>query len=171
MSSKQTEVKEETPVEQIIDEFDGLDVEKLLPTMTVDPQLMAPPKEECIVGDDKLLGLYEEILGICREDRNSVDEILTNMLDMVMNDGDSSPASKEAIVNLAKIKADTADKMTKVADLMTRIKLKDKDTFPRYLAAQQNNKVVIESSQRELLQSINKMTNNKLPNKKGGNAQ
>jgi hypothetical protein len=60
-----------------------------------------------------------------------------------------------------KIKSDTADKMSKVADLMTRIKLKDKDTFPRYLAAQQNNKVVIEGSKRDLLKSINKLANNK----------
>jgi hypothetical protein len=80
---------------------------------------------------------------------------------MVINDGDASSASKEAIVNLMKIKSDTADKMSKVADLMTRIKLKDKDTFPRYLAAQQNNKVVIEGSKRDLLKSINKLANNK----------
>jgi hypothetical protein len=80
---------------------------------------------------------------------------------MVLNDGDASSASKEAIVNLLKIKSDTSDKMTKVADLMTRIKLKDKDTFPRYLAAQQNNKVIIEGSKREMIKSINKMTANK----------
>ena len=64
-------------------------------------------------------------------------------------------------VNLIKIKSDTADKMSKVADLMTRIKLKEKDTFPRYLAAQQNNKVVIEGSKRDLLKSINKITSKK----------
>lgn len=80
---------------------------------------------------------------------------------MVINDGDASSASKEAIVNLVKIKSDTADKMSKVADLMTRIKLKDKDTFPRYLAAQQNNKVVIEGSKRDLLKSISKIANKK----------
>ena len=80
---------------------------------------------------------------------------------MIINDGDASSASKEAIVNLLKIKSDTSDKMSKVADLMTRVKLKEKDTFPRYLAAQQNNKVVIEGSKRDLLKSISKITNKK----------
>jgi hypothetical protein len=79
---------------------------------------------------------------------------------MVMNDGESSSASKEAIVNLLKIKSETNDKMAKVADLMTRIKLKEKDTFPRYLAAQQQNHITIESGKRDVLKSINKMIAN-----------
>ena len=150
--------KEEIPIDiqtEIIDELDGLDIDNLLPTMNVSNEII-PPKEECIVGDAQLMGLYDEILQNCRQDREKVDEVLANFLDMVLNDGDASSASKEAVVNLIKIKSETADKMSKVADLMTRIKLKDKDTFPRYLAAQQNNKVVIESSQRELIKSLSK---------------
>jgi hypothetical protein len=53
--------------------------------------------------------------------------------------------------------------------LKTRIKLKDKDTFPRYLAAQQNNKVVIEGSHRDLIKSVNKMVKDKNKNIEGGN--
>lgn len=146
--------------EYVLDEFDGMDVESLLPTMTVNKDMM-PEKEECIVKDEELTGLYDEILQNCRDDRQKTDEVLANFLDMVMNDGDASSASKEAIVNLMKIRSDTADKMTKIADLKTRIKMKDKDTFPRYLAAQQNNKVVIEGDHRSLIKSISKMTNKK----------
>jgi hypothetical protein len=91
--------------------------------------------------------------------------VLANFIEMVMNEGDASSASKEAIVNLMKIKSDTSDKMAKVADLMTRIKLKEKDTFPRYLAAQQNNKVVIEGSKREMIKSINKIAARKTNDK------
>lgn len=165
MSSTKPKVEEkvEEPVgeaELIIDEFDGMDVEALLPTMNVSKDLV-PEKEECIVKDEELTGLYDEILQNCRDDRQKVDEILANFLDMVMNDGDASSASKEAIVNLVKIRSDTADKMSKIADLKTRIKLKDKDTFPRYLAAQQNNKVVIEGDHRSLIKSISKMTSKK----------
>lgn len=144
------------------DDFDEINVEMLLPSMNVTKDLVAPMEnKECIVQDEALVGLYGEILNNCREDRSKVDEILSTFLEMVINDGDASSASKEAIVNLMKIKSDTADKMSKVADLMTRIKLKDKDTFPRYLAAQQNNKVVIEGSKRDLLKSINKIANKK----------
>jgi len=122
----------------------------------------------CIIDDEQVVDLYDEILDNCRKDRDSADEVLANFIDMVMNEGDASSASKEAIVNLLKIKSDTSDKMSKIADLMTRIKLKDKDTFPRYLAAQQNNKIVIESSKREMIKSINKLTarnKNDKPNK------
>ena len=144
------------------EDLDEIDVELLLPSMNVSKQFIPPVEEkECIVKDDTLMDLYGEILTNCRDDRTKVDEILGTFLEMVINDGDASSASKEAIVNLMKIKSDTADKMSKVADLMTRIKLKDKDTFPRYLAAQQNNKVVIEGSKRDLLKSISKIANKK----------
>jgi len=78
-----------------------------------------------------------------------------------MNEGDASSSSKEAIVNLLKINTDVNDKMSKIADLRTRMKLKEKDTFPRYLAAQQNNKVVIEGSKREMLKTISKLAQRK----------
>lgn len=149
-----------TPIIEEFDEFDDLDIEMLLPSVNSNKQVI-PESVPCIVKDDQILGLYDEILENCREDRKSADTVLANFLDMVMNDGDASSASKEAIVNLVKIKSDTSDKMSKIADLMTRIKLKDKDTFPRYMANQTNNKVVIEGSQRELIKSVNKMVNNK----------
>jgi hypothetical protein len=104
------------------------------------------------------MGLYDEILDDCRNDAKGVDEILANFINMVMNDGDASSASKEAIVNLWKIKSDISDKKAKVADLKTRIKLKEKDTYPRYLAAQQNNKITIEGSKREMIKTINKLS-------------
>ena len=129
--------------------------------MNLSTEMIPHEEKESIIKDDSLLGLYGEILENCREDRSKADEILSNFLEMIINDGDASSASKEAIVNLLKIKSDTSDKMSKVADLMTRVKLKEKDTFPRYLAAQQNNKVVIEGSKRDLLKSISKITNKK----------
>lgn len=168
MDNKQdkTAIKEDTKpefdLEIVEDEFDELDVESLLPTMNVNTEV--PQEKESIVKDEVLLDLYDEILQDCRDDRTKADEILANFLEMVINDGDASSASKEAIVNLMKIRSDISDKKSKIADLKTRIKLKEKDTFPRFLAAQQNNKVVIEGSQRDLLKSINKIAIN---NKKG----
>lgn len=164
MSEKKPQATGEQPV-YVEDEFEGIDVENLLPKMNVNPQEMMPQKEECIVEDKQILGLYDEILENCREDRKFVDETLTNFLEMVMNDGDASTASKEAIVNLLKIKTDINDKMAKIADLETRIKLKEKDTFPRYLAAQQNNKVIIEGSKREMIKSLNKIVAGKKDDK------
>tara|TARA_Y100000034_G_scaffold131207_1_gene191453 strand:- start:656 stop:1177 length:522 start_codon:yes stop_codon:yes gene_type:complete len=153
----QTETTDEAQevAAELVDEFEGLDIDNLIPAMNVNDE--AEIEKECFVKDDDMMELYEEILDNARKDRESVDEVLANFTEMVMNEGDASSASKEAIVNLIKIKSDTSDKMAKVADLMTRIKLKERDTFPRYLAAQQNNKVVIEGSKREMIKSINKI--------------
>lgn len=148
-------------VQQELDEFDEVEIDNLIPSMTVSSEMMDIPEKECIVKDEEVLDLYEEILQNCRKDRENVSEVLTNFLDMVMNDGDASSASKEAIVNLLKINSDVNDKMAKIADLRTRIKLKEKDTYPRYLAAQQNNKVVIEGSKREMIKTINKLAQRK----------
>lgn len=167
------EVKSETEdreiiediVRQELDEFDDLEIDSLIPSMTVSSEMMDVLEKECIVKDEEVLDLYDEILQNCRKDRESVKDVLTNFLDMVMNDGDASSSSKEAIVNLLKINTDVNDKMAKIADLRTRIKLKEKDTYPRYLAAQQNNKVVIEGSKREMIKTINKLAQRKKDDK------
>jgi len=149
--------------QEFVDEFQDIDIEELLPTMNVSSEIVQS-EQTSIVGDDDILGLYKEILENCRKDREGVDEVLVNFIEMVMNEGDASSASKEAIVNLLKIRTNTSDKMSKIADLMTRIKLKEKDTFPRYLAAQQNNKVYIEGSKREMIKSLNKLAQRKKTN-------
>jgi hypothetical protein len=130
---------------------------EVLPTMNVAaPEL--PAEEKCIVSDEKILNVYDDILDNCNEDRKQADELLSSFVDMVMNGGDATSSSKEAVVNLLKLKADISDKKAKVADLMTRMKLKERDTFPRYLAASQHNNVIIENTspttKRDILKAI-----------------
>lgn len=134
------------------DIVDDLDIEDLVPKMEVNQ----PLQEENLIEDEVLLTLYEEILQNERSDRIQTDEILMDFINMVMNDGESSSASKEAIVNLMKIKSDIGDKMTKIADLMTRLKMRDR-SIPGYIAQQQNNKIVFDGSKRNFLKRIEKM--------------
>jgi len=152
---KETKQAEKVIVEPEImapDLMEEMALAEVLPGMS----LTAPPpvEEKCIIEDEVILGLYEEILQNCREDRKEAKELGATFADMVINDGEASSATKEAVVNLQKIKSDISDKMSKIADLMTRIKLKDKDTFPRYLAAHQHNQVTIEGSKRDVLKAI-----------------
>ena len=89
-----TEVEQDTvEMELVEDEFEELDVESLLPTMTVNPEMMQPERKECLVKDDEILGLYGEILTNCRSDREKADEILSTFLEMVINDSDASTAA------------------------------------------------------------------------------
>ena len=90
-------------------------------------------KDMSIVTDDALLGVYGEIMDNLRSDREQVSELVDTFSNMVFNDGDSSTASKEALVNLLKTKLDASDKMTRIADLMTRIKLKQPDTYQPWM--------------------------------------
>lgn len=86
-----------------------------------------------IVSDEALIGVYGEIMDNLRSDRDQVSELVDTFSNMVLNDGDSSTASKEALVNLLKTKIEATDKMTRIADLMTRIKLKQPDTYQPWM--------------------------------------
>ncbi len=123
------------------------DIQEVMPTMSV-----AEKPQECIVSDEALLGIYNEIVVNLREDRVEINGLLANFVEMVINEGDSTTSSKEALVNLVKIKSDSSDKMAKIAELMTRVKLKD--SFPKYL--RQDNTINIGDNQtkRELLKQI-----------------
>ena len=89
--------------------------------------------EMSIVSDEALIGVYGEIMDNLRSDREQASELVDTFSNMVLNDGDSSTASKEALVNLLKVKIDTSDRMTRIADLMTRIKLKQPDTYQPWM--------------------------------------
>lgn len=129
---------------------------EILPAMNVNvPSL--PQKEEDLISDDAMLGIYAEILDKIRSDQTEIDDLISKFGEMVFNEGDATTSSKEALVNLIKLKVDASDKMSKVADLMTRVKLKD--PFPKYLAAHQNNTIHIgnnNGARKALLQAINK---------------
>jgi len=92
----------------------------------VSPNEMVPAKSNSmeLIGDADLLGVYDEIMGKLRNNGEQVSELVDTFSEMVINEGDSTTSSKESLVNLVKQKTDIVDKMTKVAELMTRVKLK-----------------------------------------------
>lgn len=90
-------------------------------------------KELSLVSDESLMNVYDEIMGNLRKDRDQVSDLVDAFSNMVLNDGDPSSASKEALVNLLKTKIEASDKMTRIADLMTRIKLKQPDTYSPWM--------------------------------------
>ena len=135
----------------------GSEIQDLIPQMNV--SLPAEQEAKCLIGDEQLLDIYDEIMRNFRRDRKEVSHIAKEFADMVVNGGDSSSSSKEALVNLLKLKNDTSDKMTKIADLMTRLKMKSPDTYKPYLTAKQENKTTINiTGRRNLLKKIEQAT-------------
>jgi len=106
-------------------------------------------KEELIT-DELLMGLYMELLAEIKNDRIEVDNLLQNFTDMVFNGGDVSSSSKESVVNLAKIKSDILDKKTKVADLLTSLKIKQKNQ----LKVTTNNNSPININRRSIIEAL-----------------
>lgn len=135
--------------------MDTEEYEAIIPSLNVS-STPAIPKEDNIISDDAMLGIYGKILDQIDKDRTEVDDYIGKFANMIMNDGDATTSSKEALVNLIKLKVDAADRMSKVAELMTRVKLKD--PFPKYLAAHQNNTINISDNRarQALLRAIDK---------------
>lgn len=126
-----------------------------LPTMEVHVGGSLNKNEKEIVSDDQMIGIYNEILDMIRDDRKEVDDLLGNFVNMVINDGDASTSSKEALVNLVKIKTDMANNMSRVFDLLARIKMRDK-SLPDVVAKQVNKFNLGGQPKRKILDSMAK---------------
>jgi uncharacterized membrane protein YdfJ with MMPL/SSD domain len=124
------------------------------PTIPIPPAnivVSANPTDECPITDTDLHQIYSEILDDIRNDRREINSLLNNFTEMVMNEGDGSSASKEAIVNLIKTKSDLSDKKTKIADLMTSLRIKDKSLLKN--STNQTNHIHI-TDKRNLIESL-----------------
>jgi len=125
---------------ELNNEISPEDIEGMIPKMNVALNTTEEPKE-MLISDEQYLGVINGILTEIREDRKQVSDYIENFAEMVINEGDATTSSKEALINLVKIKTDLQDKMLKAADLMTRLKLKNTYSYsgPHLNAMQQNN--------------------------------
>lgn len=105
--------------------------------LTTNNESKVPAEQEgrdlsTLVPDEMLMGVYGELFTNLKDDRKQIEDLLSTFADMVINEGDSTTSSKEALTKLVDAKANNVDKMVKIADLMTRIKLKERDTYKPY---------------------------------------
>ena len=130
--------------------------EELSPAINV--SLPVTSDEKPLFTDEKIINYYEEAIENLRDDRKEADTMYHTFVDMVMNE-DGSTSSKEALVNLLKLKTETNDRMIKILDLWTRLKMKEKNTFPLHLAVQQNNKIDGSRNTRKMIETMMKENN------------
>lgn len=114
-------------------------VDQLVPAMNVN--VPEPQPEKPAVTDEQCVGMLTDILDTIKSDRNDVSEYIDKFADLVINDGDATTSSKEALINLIKVKVDLSDKMLKAADLISRLRGKNTYAYsgPHLNAMQQNN--------------------------------
>jgi hypothetical protein len=150
------------------DEFLLLDEEiqknelpEMVPQMNLTMPNNQPPDAMALISDERYLGVLDEILNNIRDDRKEVSSFIDNLAEMVLNEGDATSSTKEALVNMVKTKTDLQDKMLKVADLMTRLKAKNTFAYSgaHLNAVQQNNYNIgadgLEFNKKELIRAIN----------------
>lgn len=115
-------------------------------------------RERLIQSTASYLGkLSEGILENIRNDRIQLNDVLTNIVEMVINEGDSSGSTKDAMCNLLKTKSDLADKEIKILDIMMRSYMKETNTFPPYMIKTQQNINVSQPQQlRDIIKAIKK---------------
>jgi len=138
-----------------------------IPAMNVGvPQQVSTKDEKPLVTNDEMVDIYKKIIGHCEEDRNEANDLFQCLKDMVINDGDANHSTKEAMIQALRIRCEAADKETKVMDLLMRYILKDRDTFPRYLAANQENNIIFKGgSKRSFLEKLEKQKARKVEGK------
>ena len=130
-------------------------------TNLLDKPIVKEGEIDRLIPDEKLLGVYQDTLNAVQKDREEISEILQRFLDMVLNEGDATSASKEAVVSLVKAKSETNDQVIKIADLMTRLKMKERNTFNPAIHATQNNTYNLGNAEEDkdiLIQEIEKAT-------------
>ena len=155
IQEKSTVIAEEI---EVLSHIDSDTVESLLPPMTISvPQTGPVPEQNQLISDEQYLGFIDEIMTNMREDRKQVSDFIDTFSDMVLNDGDATTSSKEALVNLINTKVNLQDKMLKAADLMTRLKLKNPYAYSGPL--QQNNINIgsenTEFNRKDIIKAIN----------------
>ena len=100
------------------------------------------PTKANVVGplfeDDELLSLASETLNNMRGDRKQLDTLISNFVEMVFNEGDSTTASKEALVALMVAKTNMSDKQMKLLEMIAKFKLKEMADAPKTVTVQEN---------------------------------
>ncbi len=101
------------------------------PTVTVQASAPVSSTAQPMFEDNEVLGLCAEAVTNMRSDRKQLDTLISNLVEMVFNEGDSTTASKEALVALMVAKTNMSDKQMKVVELMSKFKLKEMADSPK----------------------------------------
>lgn len=138
-----------------------------VPSMNVGVNQASSKEENPVVTNDDMIDMYKKIFSFIEEDRKESGDLFDTLKDMAINDGDASHSTKEAMIQALRIRVESSDKATKVMDLLMRYILKDKDTFPRYLAANQENNIIFKGgSKRSFLEKLEKQKPRRIEDKK-----
>ena len=127
------------------------------PQMIVPTAATPPSSTQPLFEDEEMLKMVGETLSNMRNDRKQLDTLISNFVEMVFNEGDSTTASKEALVALMIAKTNMSDKQMKIVDTIAKFKLKEMaPAAPKSVTANQENHYHFGGTRRSFLEQINK---------------
>jgi hypothetical protein len=89
-----------------------------------------------LIATEQVVELVKVVMGDIDVEKNEIQEAYVNFAEMVFNAGDATGASKEALVNLLKLKSDLIDKKTRMLEMMMKVYNKE---GPKTVIAHQHN--------------------------------
>lgn len=104
-----------------------------------------------LVKGEQIASLCQSVLGDINSEKEEITHALDNFVEMVFNAGDATSASKEALVNLLKLRSDLVDKKTRVMEMMMRAYNRE---GPKNVTATQHNDIYINDNKRKLFQEL-----------------
>ncbi len=99
-----------------------------------------------IANSDQIISTCKEIIDDISKDREEIDQTYSYFLDLITNGGDATTSSKEAVVQLLKLKSDQSDKKMRITELLVSAFLKQKYAPPRVFSAYQHNEINVEDN-------------------------
>ena len=132
---------------------DNKSEEITIPQVALNINLPATEPKNELVKSEELVGMCHQIEVDIEKEKNEITETFNNFAEMVFNAGDATSASKEALVNLLKLRSDLVDKKARLAEMMLKIFMKD---GVKTVTAHQHNDIHI-SDKAKLLRELNEM--------------
>ena len=89
-----------------------------------------------LIEPEQIVNLVQTVMTDIDKEKIEIQEAYVNFAEMVFNAGDATSASKEALVNLLKLKSDLVDKKTRMLEMMMKVY---KTEGPKNVTVRQDN--------------------------------
>jgi len=107
-----------------------------IPQVALNISIPTAENSPALVNPEQIVGLVQTVMTDIDAEKIEIQEAYTNFAEMVFNAGDATSASKEALVNLLKLKSDLVDKKTRMLEMMMKVY---KTEGPKNVTVRQDN--------------------------------
>ena len=127
--------------------------ENTMPQVAMNINIPANDPKSELIKAEQIVGMCQQIAADIESEKNEITDTFNNFAEMVFNAGDATSASKEALVNLLKLRSDMVDKKARLAEMMLKVFMKD---GVKNVTAHQHNDIHI-TDKGKLIRELNNL--------------